>query len=983
MLVVSVLCLMGCADDPDVNPLKRDTDAVEVAYNTDATTQFTVRFNGPWTASVVCGSGEETDIDKWFSITPDNGVGNGRDYQYVTVTAQRNAGVARTGYVYIQPKNSNAQPLKISVKQADGIFSVAEPKIGGILRSGSPSAGELVIEYDKAFGGEKIVVKSSLSGDAADGLAIREEYETEIPEEGSGTISVPITGTPAFLGTLICSVEVLLDGEQVFSGNVKGNVVSNNEIFRMGFDKFVWGGKYIENKPGPGPNGNKGADKTFMGNEPAEEDKITAGSDGTSDVFLTMTETYRINRGVEKWDGSKIYEHPGYLKMGTGTASGWILTPELEGLSSAPETVVLSIDFCRFQNEAGTYYVTAEGAGVVTNGTINSTVLPAPTNASERKWTTLTFTVEGATNKTRIKLAAEDFAAGNNRLNIDNFVVMGAAKAEVKEPLPAPEADKIIYIPKQNAITLSWEGVKGATSYEVAIAQKERPDFKNTLNTEETVCEFTDLEPGLYILMMKALYADNPEFNSEETSKAVGTAGYADVKLETPADLAYSDLTPNNAKLSWSFVSGAAGYRVVVGTAEDPKPVVSVVLPANGFGSQEYTAEKLKSGTNYTVNVLALVGDGSAENELDSDAAQMVFTTPEPIVLSKPALKLYHTSYCIGVVQFGFDAGEQKDTKFNIQLLNAEDGSVLREYSGWSFAAKYTKHGTRFLFGGLESGKSYKAKIQRIAIDKNAWVDSEWSDELTFATDPAPDKSGYLLWQDFDNHPWGGNGPLLAFGLDPKDGDKSFNVETGVSVGGWQIASPVKNMDNLGNGVGTDAACGNAAYHRLFMPGWDSAELAKNDKTNYTGTVYLCGGMMKFGTGSSLGRLTLPAFTELSAPSSLLLTFNACPYYEPNGSTGSLETATDQADGIEFMVAVSGGGTIAEADDAAVNAESVKLKNRTAAEMQADTKGCYEWTGHTVKVSGATAETRIAIYTIAEKGGYRMWLDDIKVRKAQ
>lgn len=44
MLFVSVLCLAACSDDPDVAPLKRDTDAVELAYNSGATTQISVRY---------------------------------------------------------------------------------------------------------------------------------------------------------------------------------------------------------------------------------------------------------------------------------------------------------------------------------------------------------------------------------------------------------------------------------------------------------------------------------------------------------------------------------------------------------------------------------------------------------------------------------------------------------------------------------------------------------------------------------------------------------------------------------------------------------------------------------------------------------------------------------------------------------------------------------------------------------------------------
>ena len=48
MLFVSALCLAACSDDPDVAPLKRDTDAVELTYNSGATTQISVRYAGSW-----------------------------------------------------------------------------------------------------------------------------------------------------------------------------------------------------------------------------------------------------------------------------------------------------------------------------------------------------------------------------------------------------------------------------------------------------------------------------------------------------------------------------------------------------------------------------------------------------------------------------------------------------------------------------------------------------------------------------------------------------------------------------------------------------------------------------------------------------------------------------------------------------------------------------------------------------------------------
>lgn len=236
------------------------------------------------------------------------------------------------------------------------------------------------------------------------------------------------------------------------------------------------------------------------------------------------------------------------------------MTPELESLSAAPETVSVSIDFLRFDNETGTYIVSAEGAGVVTNGEVNNTVLPAQTSAAGRKWKTLTFTVQDATNKTRIKIEAQTYNEKGYRINIDNIVVMAADKTEVTEKLPAPELEKITYTPAKTSVAFAWEGVKGVTSYEASVAQQTRPDFRKTVETEDSNCEFADLEPGLYIFTVRALYAGNAEFNSDPTQKVVGTLGFAAEKLATPTELAAADVTSSGAKISWAEVSGAANY---------------------------------------------------------------------------------------------------------------------------------------------------------------------------------------------------------------------------------------------------------------------------------------------------------------------------------------------------------------------------------------------------------------------------------------
>ena len=233
---------------------------VELTYNSGATTQISVRYAGSWSARVECTDGSGAPVNNWFSVSPDNGVGNGRDYQWVTVTAERNPGDKRTGYIYLKP--ANGEEIKIEVAQADGHFSVNDPVISGTLKSNTESAAMLEIAYDKAFGEEMVEIEATLDGLAAEGLGISSPYQSVIEHEGSGTISVPITGVPVTLGEVVCHVTFKLDGVVKFQGDVSGNVSSSNEVFGMGFDLFKWGGDYPNNKKGPGPNGKDGAGGT-------------------------------------------------------------------------------------------------------------------------------------------------------------------------------------------------------------------------------------------------------------------------------------------------------------------------------------------------------------------------------------------------------------------------------------------------------------------------------------------------------------------------------------------------------------------------------------------------------------------------------------------------------------------------------------------------------------------------------------------------
>lgn len=973
MLALSVCSLAACSDDQDAAPLRRDSDAVELAYNADAATRVSVRYDGAWEARAECPDPTGEPGEAWFSVSPASGVGNGRDYQYVTVTAQRNPGGKRTGYLYLK---SAGGEVAVTVTQSDGRFSVEDPVISGSLRTGSESAASLDIVYDKAFGGERVLVEASLAGAGSDGLRIEETFETEIEREGSGTISVPITGTPSSLGDLVCRVRFSLDGEVKFEGEVQGSVNSSNELFRMGFDLFVWGGNYPDNRKGPGPNGSATAGKDFVGTEPSEPDVITAGSDGTNDVFKTMSEEYRINRGVEKWDGQRVYEHPGYVKLGVTNNGGWIMTPELGQLSAVPETVVVSVDFLRFDNEEGTYLVSAEGAGTVLNGKVDAAVLPTQSSAADRKWKTLSFTVQDATNKTRIKICAESLDGAGYRINIDNIVVMGSDETEVTEKLPAPDAGSIAYTPGDTSIAVAWEGVKGASSYEISLAARSNPDFRKTVETAEAGYEFTGLVPGRYLFTVKALCAGNAEFDSDETSKNVGTLGFADEKLAAPAGLSVGGATATGATVSWSAVSGAYGYRVSAVPAAGGEAAETALVRETS-----YTFGKLQAGTEYTVSVVAQAAAEAGEYDSDAAVAQLVTTDPQPLIA--PSVRIFAKTHGLAVLEWELSSealAQQPVTTsdtYDFRVKNAA-GEVIRSveaYKSFNFA-KYRYY--RLVWGGLAPSTTYTLEMRRRSTaDAERYLDSEWAAvQVTTDADPAADHADCLLYADFERMPTGGQPLYGAYGF---------------SYGATEDFSDPDRVDYTApgdkNSIYCQAVKAERSYFDAYLPAWDLDDWTKNSSN-----MGMAAGYMKFGGGSKPAWLTLPAFPGLTGPTELELELDACSYYEPSSGGDMMSPSNSDADA-PFYVEILGGGTIAgvsgeTSGQAVISGDGLtaELRNVTAATMRGEGRtDSYRYTNHRVRISGATAATRIRIYTALEndKAQHRMWLDNLKVRRAQ
>lgn len=653
---------------------------------------------------------------------------------------------------------------------------------------------------------------------------------------------MPITGTPSSLGDLVCRVRFSLDGEVKFEGEVQGSVNSSNELFRMGFDLFVWGGNYPDNRKGPGPNGSATAGKDFVGTEPSEPDVITAGSDGTNDVFKTMSEEYRINRGVEKWDGQRVYEHPGYVKLGVTNNGGWIMTPELEQLSAVPETVVVSVDFLRFDNEEGTYLVSAEGAGTVLNGKVDAAVLPTQSSAADRKWKTLSFTVQDATNKTRIKICAESLDGAGYRINIDNIVVMGSDETEVTEKLPAPDAGSIAYTPGDTSIAVAWEGVKGASSYEISLAARSNPGFPQDGGDGRSGLRVHRSRPralpfhgeGALCRQCRIRFRrdieerGNPRLRRRKagrTGRAFGRRGDGDRRHGVVECCERSLRLPG-------FGRSGCGRRGC----------------GDGSGAGDFLHLREIAG-RYGVHGFCGGAGRRRGGRVRFGRRRRAARDDRPAAADRPSVRIFAKTHGLAVLEWELSSealAQQPVTTsdtYDFRVKNAA-GEVIRSveaYKSFNFA-KYRYY--RLVWGGLAPSTTYTLEMRRRSTaDAERYLDSEWAAvQVTTDADPAADHADCLLYADFERMPTGGQPLYGAYGF---------------SYGATEDFSDPDRVDYTApgdkNSIYCQAVKAERSYFDAYLPAWDLDDWTKNSSN-----MGMAAGYMKFGGGSKPAWLTLP-----------------------------------------------------------------------------------------------------------------------------
>lgn len=181
------------------------------------------------------------------------------------------------------------------------------------------------------------------------------------------------------------------------------------------FDKMIWGSDYIQQQPGIRGVFIRDGDNKWIVDESQPVSAAPLNVDGSSDFFDTVSEAYRVLRGINEWNGWKVYERPGYIKLGTATSTdGLIATPVLSEINDDRVTLKVTVDLAIWIGASSNIMVNVVGGGTPSTNQLNVT--------TSDTWTTREFTVTNATSGTRIELRSDP--TGDGRFFVDNFKIV-------------------------------------------------------------------------------------------------------------------------------------------------------------------------------------------------------------------------------------------------------------------------------------------------------------------------------------------------------------------------------------------------------------------------------------------------------------------------------------------------------------------------------------------------------------------------------
>ncbi len=275
-------------------------------------------------------------------------------------------------------------------------------------------------------------------------------------------------------------------------------------------------------------------------------------------------------------------------------------------------------------------------------------------------------------------------------MNIESGEYIGAQSAEFTAATKPAAVTQISAAQTDSSITLSWNGVKGATAYRIYRYSTKTKAFESVAYVKgATSYEVKKLSAGtVYKFKIRAYIENGTDKLTGALSKELRTATKPSVTKKITATQ-----TTASIKLSWKSVKGATAYRVYRYDSKT-KTYKSVAYVK---GATSYELKSLSAGKTYKFRIRAYA---------DIDCGKFIGAQSEVFVTSTkpdtPAVKAVSSSKGKVTLTWNDVSGETK-----YQIYYAQKGADA--YTLYSEIKADSKKAT---VSSLKSGKTYSFRVR-------------------------------------------------------------------------------------------------------------------------------------------------------------------------------------------------------------------------------------------------------------------------------
>lgn len=300
---------------------------------------------------------------------------------------------------------------------------------------------------------------------------------------------------------------------------------------------------------------------------------------------------------------------------------------------------------------------------------------------------------------------------------------------------------------KEEAITVVWTMVEGASSYEIIVS--EVGNFSNQIDKKNveiyTTCTFENIPAGEYDVWLKA---DNSDMYAVVSGVVVTTSTKTEEKESNklfPFDVKlYDDKTVD---VTWKELDGAYFYAIQVyfysdlGEYDEKNSIFAFVSPnaKKDFKSGDLSVKAI-SGTKYTIDISAMPKNGYAYiYVIPADKDNLSIAAVEPLCTANlKANKRSTASPSSNAAAPSNIKSSKTSSSVTLSWDAVEGADMYRVYKYNEKTGKYEKYkdvkSTKCTVTGLKANTKYKFKITAYDKVNGKYVKGESSKPVSVTT---------------------------------------------------------------------------------------------------------------------------------------------------------------------------------------------------------------------------------------------------------